>query len=255
LIRIIKPADGPAKLRDGVALVDDLIRERRDDPDSGASKQRAFEFVKKVYGGAAVKAALQRAQHEKCCYCEGYFAGHAPGDVEHFRPKTCVQQDHGSLVTYPGYYWLAYSWENLFYSCLICNRSGKKNFFPLIDPAHRRTGPDDLPDREQPFLIDPSGINPRDHIRFDGPMPRGVTEIGKTTIRILKLDRGGLKVDRVKHLKLLQAWLDLASLDPAQLDKAQREKRERAIEDLRGAVQPEAAYTSMAIDYLAAPAA
>jgi hypothetical protein len=137
---------------------------------------------------------------------------------------------------------------------LICNRSGKKNFFPITDPAHRWTDPDDAPHREQPLLIDPARTNPRDHIRFNGPMPRGITEIGKATIRILKLDRGDLKVDRLKHLKLLQAWLDLASLDPTQLDDAQQEKRRQAIEELQRAVLPEAVYSSMAIDYLASPA-
>jgi uncharacterized protein (TIGR02646 family) len=254
LIRIIKPANAPAKLRDGVALSTELKRQRRADPESGASRQRAFKFDKKVYGNSAVKSALQRAQHEKCCYCEGYFAAHAPGDVEHFRPKVCVQQDHGEPIEYPGYYWLAYSWDNIFYSCLICNRSGKKNFFPLGDPTQRWTNPNDPPDCERPLLIDPSAIDPRDHIRFDGPMPRGITDVGKMTIRILKLDRGALKVDRLKHLKLLQAWRHLASLDPTQLDDPVREKRERAIEELRRAVEPDAVYSSMTIDYLAGAA-
>ncbi len=85
-------------------------------------------------------------------------------------------------------------------------------------------------------------------------MPRGITDVGKTTIRILKLDRGALKVDRLKHLKLLQAWRHLASLDPTRLDDPVREKRERAIEELRRAVEPEAVYSSMAIDYIAGPA-
>jgi hypothetical protein len=254
VIRIDKPVQGPANLDEGKALVEDLKMQRLRDPGNGTSKQRAFKFSNTVYGAAAVKAALRRAQHHKCCYCEGYFAGQAPGDVEHFRPKTCVQQARGGEVTYPGYFWLAYSWRNLFYSCEICNRSGKKNLFPLADPAQRLTGPDDPPDQEQPLLLDPGGeADPRDHIRFEGPTPVGITPIGRSTINVLRLDRGDLKVTRVAHLKVLRAWSDLASLDPAQLDVAVRDKRERAIVELRNAVEPDAIYSSMAIDYLAAP--
>lgn len=96
---------------------------------------KTFDFERKIYGHKAVKEALKTDQHGKCCFCEGKFEAHASGDIEHYRPKGAVNQHKDSETLYPGYYWLAYSWENLYYSCNICN-STKGSFFPLADPAH-----------------------------------------------------------------------------------------------------------------------
>jgi uncharacterized protein (TIGR02646 family) len=251
VIQIDKPAQGPACLAEGVAQVNTMVAERAIDPAAGASKKRAFTFYKRIYGPAHLKAELRRIQHHKCCYCEGHFAGQAWGDVEHFRPKGAWQQETGDPLHYPGYFWLAYTWSNLFYACQLCNTTGKKNLFPLEDPAQRLTGPDDIVHHEVPQIIDPGGdIDPRDHIRFQGEMVYHVSDLGKSTIKALKLDRGDLNTARLRHLKCLDAWRTLEAIDPAVLNEEERDKRDKAIVELQKAVLPESPYSSVAIDFL-----
>ena len=70
-----------------------------------------------AYSAKSVKNALIKAQHEKCCFCEAKGTHVAYGDVEHFRPKGGFRQDPNDPLGRPGYYWHAYAWENLFFSC------------------------------------------------------------------------------------------------------------------------------------------
>src|SRR5258708_22637098 len=98
---------------------------------------RTFPFDSEIYGHPEIKQALVAAQHGKCCFCERRVG--ADGDVEHFRPKAACRQDETCVLTRPGYYWLAYAWENLMLSCSACNQRHKKNLFPLADPAGRAT--------------------------------------------------------------------------------------------------------------------
>lgn len=251
MIRITKPANAPRKLAEGEALVRGHKAERLADPAAGASRKRAFTFSKAIYGAATVKRALRTAQHDKCCYCEGFFAGHASGDVEHFRPKTCVQQAKGEPIEYPGYYWLAYTWSNLYYACELCNRVGKRNLFPLADPSQRQRAADE-PAREAPEILDPGGPDdPREHIEFNGAAPEGVTDLGRSTIRALGLDRGDLTTARLQHLKLLEALRELANLPPNDLDEATLKKRREAADKLQWTSGSNAIYSAMAHDYLA----
>src|SRR5438094_4472024 len=76
-----------------------------------------------------VKDDLCRAQHCKCCYCERNNLEAAYLDVEHFRPKLRAHRGEG----YPshGYGWLAWAWKNLMFACQACNRSHKRDQFPL----------------------------------------------------------------------------------------------------------------------------
>lgn len=56
--------------------------------------------------------------HGKCAYCETPLKVVSFGDVEHYRPSS-------------RYWWLAYSYENYLASCAICNRSFKRDHFPV----------------------------------------------------------------------------------------------------------------------------
>jgi uncharacterized protein (TIGR02646 family) len=218
---------------------------RQADPTAGADRKNAFKFERKIYGSPSVKQSLRAAQHDKCCYCEGSFAAQSSVDVEHFRPKTCFQQQRGAPIEYPGYYWLAYSWSNLYYSCEICNRLGKRNLFPLVDPSQRnRNGNDNY--NETPEILDPGGVDdPRDHVRFNGAAVEAITNRGTKTIKALGLDRGDLTTARLQHLKLLTALRDVVNLLP----KGSARKR-AAQEMLRQAVCCDATYSAMAQDFL-----
>jgi AAA domain, putative AbiEii toxin, Type IV TA system len=65
----------------------------------------------------------------------------AYGDVEHTRPKASYRQLRRGPLKRPGYYWLAYAWENLLFVCEICNRREKRSWFPLKKGSKRARSP------------------------------------------------------------------------------------------------------------------
>jgi uncharacterized protein (TIGR02646 family) len=173
-----------------------------------------------IIGYEKVKSRLWRAQHHKCCYCERNNLETTNYDVEHFRPA--MRAGRGAGFPDHGYWWLAWSWENLMFSCTNCNRVHKNDQFPLAAgsvPLKPREAP---PGKELPLLIDPAAENPMDHIQFRPvrmkgmnrwmPVPRSGSEKGLATIETLKLARPDLldlyrnHVDQcvvpvVKHLR------------------------------------------------------
>ncbi len=96
------------------------------------------------WGNADVRGSLWAMQGRSCAYCDRELPGNDRGDVEHFRPKNI-------------YWWLAYKFENYLLSCSVCNRSYKKNQFPILPPSVRvdYTKKDQL-DEENRALLDPS---------------------------------------------------------------------------------------------------
>lgn len=197
---------------------------------------REFDFDKEIYGHKTVKQALRDAQHDKCCYCEAKFVANSPGDVEHFRPKSAYQQKTGDKLSKPGYYWLAYSWENLFFSCEICNRSHKKNLFPLNNPARRAASHSDDLSQEEPLLIHPTDDNPENFISFRGAIVFAVEgqAKGTTTIKSTGLDRVMLEGERRVYLETLQRLYEIALATPelpqskAAMDYLQTRAREES---------------------------
>jgi uncharacterized protein (TIGR02646 family) len=144
-----------------------------------------------------VKRDLWNAQHYKCCYCEKQPLEATRNDVEHFRPKTRARRGTG----FPdhGYWWLAWTWNNLMFACDRCNRDAKADQFPLDAGSVALVPEEALPGNEHPLLIDPSRENPFRHIQFNlvmingspgwRPFPRSGSRKGDETIRVLKLDR------------------------------------------------------------------
>jgi uncharacterized protein (TIGR02646 family) len=159
----------------------------------------------------AIKTALKRAQYGKCCYCEAVFDAHYTGDVEHYRPKGA--EGSGTNRIRPGYYWLAYAWNNLFYACADCNQYRKRAAFPLADEAKRARDHHGVLADEDPLLLDPGGPrNPRNHIRFNHDVPIWRSEAGRATVQRIKLDREALCASRRKHFRLLEALLEIIRL-------------------------------------------
>jgi uncharacterized protein (TIGR02646 family) len=171
----------------------------------GIKEARKFSFDRSVYAHKTVKSSLEEIQNYKCCFCESKYKHVAFGDVEHFRPKAYVMyaEAEANLSVLPGYFWLAYDWSNLLVSCEICNRTMKKNYFPLSDPSER-CDPDgrDI-SAEEPIFINPSLVDPQEHIEFKLNIPRGKSDSGKTTIEYLGLDRNELNEIRWTQLDLL----------------------------------------------------
>lgn len=155
----------------------------------------------------AYSKKLFDAQHTKCCYCE-LIETNGFNDVEHFRPKGRADRSPGSTENH-GYWWLAYTWENLLFACATCNRSNKNDQFPLAD-AHTLQAEEQPPGEEKPLLLDPAStsINPVAHIvhvlRGSNwhAEPRNNSLLGLKTIEVCDLDRSELVELRSNHVKL-----------------------------------------------------
>jgi uncharacterized protein (TIGR02646 family) len=185
----------PAKLlTDGVAETEKLKK-------GYENGERNFMFYSSIYGHKEVKNELIELQHDKCCFCESKIGHTDFGDVEHFRPKGGWVQDDETIFT-PGYYWLAYNWDNLFLSCKKCNQRHKRNFFPLLNDKRAFCHTDNIDD-ELPIFIHPVFDNPESHIEFieEEVYEKDDSIRGKVTVEKLGLDRIPLTNQRREKLK------------------------------------------------------
>lgn len=156
---------------------------------------------------AIVKQVLWERQYYKCCYCESVIQPEF-SDVEHFRPKTRAVRGPG----FPehGYWWLAWTWENLFFVCSPCNRKSKRDKFPLDPRCTILPVGQPPPGPEVALLIDPAWENPVDHIQFrlvtiPGkqrwiPVARHGSLKGIRTIQDLQLGRSSLLGLYTRHV-------------------------------------------------------
>ena len=164
-------------------------------------------------GYDVTKPTLYDRQHKKCAYCERK-PGYDGQPVEHFRPKKYAER---ALPGDPSdrdddrYWWLAWTWENLYFACHTCNgRANKGNRFPLapgsaILPLPDRPSGGLLSDAsrdlggETALLVDPRRVDPLDHIAWVPHDPHlhpslwqwniaGLTKVGRATIAVLGID-------------------------------------------------------------------
>ena len=245
MIRIERPPTAPDILQRRGEEKNRMNCESHDNhPGEYRSGSMRFDFNKGIYAHHSVKKALEGAQHCKCCYCESKYQLTSWGAVEHFRPKGAVQQERRGAIERPGYYWLAYCWENLLVTCELCNNS-KGAIFPLSDPEARARSHHDELDAERPLLVDPSSEDPREHIRFRGSAIEAISKRGVETIRVLGLNRGPLEEDRREKLNDLKHLRYIVEIGE-KTDEDVEEARNR----LKRAVLPDAKYSLMAQCFL-----
>lgn len=162
-----------------------------------------------IKGYDVVKETLWKDQHYKCCYCEQRIPSQY-NDVEHYRPKARADRLPGCTLTH-GYWWLAFTWENLLLACPTCNRSWKNDQFPL------KTGSVALAEREmphgkeEPLVIDPAVKSAMPHIRFKPDNSTGEPlwvaearngcEYGDFTIRVCGLNDEQTVIIRSYHVE------------------------------------------------------
>jgi uncharacterized protein (TIGR02646 family) len=177
---------------------------------------RTFTFSKQIYADAAVKHALISIQHYKCCFCESKIGHIDDGDVEHFRPKAASRQATGAPFIRPGYYWLAYQWDNLFLACTKCNQRHKANFFPLQTPATRALSHRHNVGAEDPLFLHPERDDPAEHLSFhhENIVPVANSPRGRATIEGLRLDRTELTQHRAETLSTVKALFEVMALFP-----------------------------------------
>ena len=87
----------------------------------------------------------------KCMYCEGRYVAGSHDDAEHFAPKGEVTEQRRK-VDHPGYYWLAFEWQNILLACQKCNsrhpdgvsgpHPGKLNEYPVRGERVKAPGDD-----------------------------------------------------------------------------------------------------------------
>lgn len=191
-----------------------------------------------VVGYREVAEELWDAQHHKCCYCEqrvpkGF------NDVEHYRPKCRADRLPGCDLTH-GYWWLAFSWNNLLFACPACNRSGKNDLFPLKVGSASLLAQSMPPGNERPLLLDPGSlVNPIEHIEYvekrnsklGSPtywwaLPRSASIYGSKTIEVCNLNRPELRELRNDHFRTVidpQIKALKNALDESQLGPIERE--------------------------------
>ncbi len=189
-----------------------------------AVAQGAAHVIKDgVYGHVEVRAALESVFSHKCAYCESEATATGPWDVEHFRPKGRVAESTG----HPGYYWLAYTWENLYLSCPYCNQrrtdkpttedrtarppKGKLDQFPLRDESTRASLPGADLAVEDRLLLDPCHDDPEQHLAVDAKgtlVALQGSDMATATIEVCHLNRRRLRIARVKALRTALALID-----------------------------------------------
>lgn len=181
-----------------------------------------------------IKQALWDMHSGKCCYCERKRDMKRESDVEHFRPKLEVADD----VNHPGYWWLAYEWDNYLLSCKTCNQTYKKTHFPLLSCSQRAYTPDDELRSESPVLINPAEENPEDYIGFHWSTGLEVKAIGLdgalrgyNTLRLLGLNEGTLPAQRAEVLDELMAIVQFYFYAKLKDNKRLLKETERKIEE------------------------
>jgi uncharacterized protein (TIGR02646 family) len=246
VIRIDKPKTAPAKLtKEGKTKAASHIQDYQKSSLEYQSGKKKFSFSSNIYGHSSVKEALRLTQHEKCCFCESLVGN--DGDVEHFRPKSGYSQQKGKQIERPGYYWLAYDWDNLYLSCSPCNSRQKQNLFPLADPVNRaQLNKNDIA-LEEPLLVNPGNEDPSQHIGFRGEVPYAIPGSikGKLTIQMLKLDRDILNDARLRHLKTQRNLYNIVQLASQKLqDKEWQDLAAQAEKTLQDAISDQAEFAA-----------
>jgi uncharacterized protein (TIGR02646 family) len=231
VIRITKPAQVPAILAvHGIAKRGEHCADYALHAAEYQTGRRKFRFDAGIYGDATVKNALITAQHGKCCFCERRIGG--DGDVEHFRPKSGCRQTRSGKLLRPGYYWLAYDWDNVFLSCSACNQRHKRNHFPLANPDQRAVHHSGDLSAEEPLFLNPAQQDPEQFIGFRKEIPFAINgnKFGKATIRALGLDREILNEVRRDYLAILIQMQTVVELEASLAGTA---KGRKAVSDAK----------------------
>ena len=144
------------------------------------------------------RSRLRQRQHNKCAFCESKEQERFR-TIEHIRPKAAARRRDGT--TAPGYWWLAWTWENLVFCCSGCN-SDKNNSYPLARGGRPLIPEEQPPGDERPLLVNPRTESAIDSIQFKQisgaspfswrPYPRDNDPRGYWTIRVYGLARDEL---------------------------------------------------------------
>lgn len=131
-------------------------------------------------------------------------------------PIADYRQSAKDKLKKPGYFWLAYDWDNLFFACEVCNRRNKKTLFPLREDKNRCISYAGDLNQEEPLFINPEIENPEDFISFRGEIVFAIDGNlrGKITIEGAGLDRVELEGNRKTTLEKIKRLYEIANATP-----------------------------------------
>jgi energy-coupling factor transporter ATP-binding protein EcfA2 len=168
--------------------------------DTRATRQRRFQFNSDLLESDAVYAALLLTSGGQCCFCSVPDRQGAELAAHRFRPpQDAVAADGRTSRRH--YWWLAFSWENLYLACGDC-RMAQGSKFPTERRRARVGTLENLMEREQPYLIDPVGEDPEPHfVYLDSGEVVWLDERALITIETFDLNRPRLLAER-------RDWID-----------------------------------------------
>jgi uncharacterized protein (TIGR02646 family) len=251
MIPVVKPAAPDIWAARAEVATRELCEAYQLGPGDYKSGKKTFDFKASIYSDPIVKAALRDSQHRKCAFCESVYDHVGYGDVEHFRPKAGYRQRKKDDLKRPGYYWLAYQWDNLYHSCQLCNQRFKRNLFPLMDNRSRARAHTHRLNKERPLLIDPGKQDPADYVGFreEYAYAIGGCAEGTATIEILGLNREELvevRRDRLSMLKILLLAIELLKKAVATAPAAELANQLQVLQDqLEARRSPAGEYCAM----------
>jgi 5-methylcytosine-specific restriction endonuclease McrA len=191
----------------------------------------------------------------KCAYCESRIRSAEYGKIDHYRPKAAVvvYDDPGrrddvmgqspqrriQRRTQPGYWWLAYDWDNWLYACERCN-TWKGDQFPVR--GRRRPCAPGVEAAETARLLNPFDTDPAPHFGFDeSGHIHGATRAGRDTIDVCGLDRDTLVYERGRVAGALRKLVDDYELAAA----LSRALAERMVAQMHAYCRDDAPYAGM----------
>ncbi|MHC1754578.1 MAG: hypothetical protein AB9861_03955 [Methanosarcina sp.] len=189
--------------------------------DYNPNNKYGYKFKSSIYGNKIWKEQLLKDQFDKCCFCESKVAHIDAGDVEHYRPKGESKQTDSDPANKPGYYWLAYDWDNLLIACQRCNRRKKKSLFPLLNPDERASSTNKNIAVERPVFINPCIEDPKNFIKFNLEYPVGIDDNGrgeKTLDELNLVNDETLNEIRRNHLEIVNAFIDSIKINIESLE-------------------------------------
>ncbi|MCP4215755.1 MAG: hypothetical protein GY765_13965, partial [bacterium] len=219
------------------------------------------KFSDHYYGHDTVREALSNLYHHKCAYCETSPCASSELRVDHYRPKNKIKEVKVDKP-HPGYYWLGYEWSNLIPGCDKCNNA-KSNYFPLETGGKRVVAPPcetgQLDEQaclasspalraEKPLVLHPEVDRPEEHFVF---MPngeiKGITQRGRETIRVCKLNRKHLVLERKKIVDdVYKRFLRLVDLAlPGKMEKKFSTHFNQLLTDVLGLQDPDRPYSRL----------
>lgn len=131
------------------------------------------DTYKNRYRQQDVKDSLETMFSNLCCFCETKIGASGFERIEHLKPKSLTRFHH-----------LCFEWENLNWSCEICN-SSKSNHWDDLNP-----------------ILDPSVDDVTIHLKFCYDMLDSLTLRGRTTIDHCQLNRANLVKARAAILSI-----------------------------------------------------